>query len=69
MLEEVQTDPLPTCPDCGGILHATRAELLTSADVASVDADTASIVLQCLICGYVERRIVDVPFDRKATPA
>jgi hypothetical protein len=56
--------PLPTCPDCGGILHAIRTERLTSSEVAE-DAGEASVVLlcQCLLCGYTEARPVEYPTD------
>jgi hypothetical protein len=47
--------PLPTCPDCGGLLQPTDAEPLTSAEVADRPADDAGVRRnQCLICGYQE---------------
>ena len=57
--------PLPTCPDCGGILHAVRSERLTSSEVADADAGEAPAVLicQCLLCGYTEARPVEYPPD------
>ena len=46
-----------TCPDCGGILQPVKLERLTSAEVASGDAHaTATLHLQCLLCGYEEDR-------------
>lgn len=58
------TPRLPTCPDCGGILHPIRAERLTSAEVASADEDLQVLVLcQCLICGYTEARPLERPGD------
>ena len=53
---------LPTCPDCGGLLHPIRAERITSAEVAGDDEDTQVLVCQCLICGYTEAR----PFERQS---
>lgn len=47
---------IPTCPDCGGLLHAMRAEPLTSAEVAGETASDPTVVCQCLLCGYEERR-------------
>jgi hypothetical protein len=57
--------PLPTCPDCGGILHAMRSERLTSSEVADAEAGEAPAMLicQCLLCGYTEARPVDHPSD------
>ena len=48
--------PLPTCPDCGGILQPVEPERLTSSEVASSDRaeDAQSSPRQCLICGYQE---------------
>jgi hypothetical protein len=55
---------LPTCPDCGGILHPTRIERLTSVEVASAETDDdAVLVRQCLICGYTEQRTTE-PTER-----
>ena len=63
---------LPTCPDCGGLLHPIRTERITSAEVASDDEETQVVVCQCLmtepgrdcpLCGermrLVERTVVD----------
>ena len=56
--------PLPTCPDCGGILHAMRMERLTSSEVAEDAGDAGEMLLcQCLLCGYTEARRVDYPTD------
>ncbi len=58
---------IPTCPDCGGLLHAVRAEPLTSAEVASEEASDPTILCQCLLCGYEERRpIEEAPGERPA---
>lgn len=49
-----------TCPDCGGILQPIQLERLTSAEVASGEvADTPTLHLQCLLCGYEEERADD----------
>jgi hypothetical protein len=64
------TPVLPTCPDCGGILHPMRIERLTSVEVASADTeDDAAIVRQCLICGYTEQRPVDTADRARPAPA
>jgi hypothetical protein len=56
-MPDSSTPVLPTCPDCGGILHPTRIERLTSVEVASPETDDdAVLVRQCLICGYTEQR-------------
>ena len=58
------TRPLPTCPDCGGILHVIRTERLTS--VRSGRGRLASVrgvLCQCLLCGYTEARPVEHPTD------
>ena len=62
-MTETSPRPLPTCPDCGGILHAMRFERLTSTEVADADAGDAPTVLvcQCLLCGYTEARPVEHP--------
>ena len=39
------TPVLPTCPDCGGILHPTRVERLTSLEVASADTDDDAVLV------------------------
>jgi hypothetical protein len=47
------SEPLATCPDCGGLLQPTEPERLTSTefdDDAGGDADASP--RQCLICGY-----------------
>jgi hypothetical protein len=70
VMPEPSTPMLPTCPDCGGILHPTRIERLTSVEVASADADEdAVLVCQCLICGYTERRAVDPAGRGTSAPA
>jgi RNase P subunit RPR2 len=56
---------LPTCPDCGGLLHPIRTERITSAEVAGDDEDTQVLVCQCLICGYTEARPVERPSDER----
>jgi hypothetical protein len=57
MMSDQSSAALPTCPDCGGILHPIRFERLTSVEVADADAlDDAVLVYQCLICGFSERR-------------
>jgi hypothetical protein len=53
------TAVVPTCPDCGGLLHAMRAERLTSAEVASDDGTDVMVLCQCLLCGYEELRPAD----------
>jgi hypothetical protein len=63
------TSLLPTCPDCGGILHPTRIERLTSIEVASADDDDALLVRQCLICGYTEQRARDTADRGRPAPA
>ena len=63
------TSLLPTCPDCGGILHPTRIERLTSIEVASADDDDGILVRQCLICGYSEQRTRDAADRGKPAPA
>jgi hypothetical protein len=61
---------LPTCPDCGGILHATRIERLTSVEVANAEADDdAALVRQCLICGYTEQRSIESANRERPAPA
>jgi RNase P subunit RPR2 len=59
------TPRLPTCPDCGGILHPIRAERLTIAEVASADDEAQVLVCQCLICGYTEARPFERPSDER----
>jgi RNase P subunit RPR2 len=56
---------LPTCPDCGGLLHPIRTERITSAEVASDDEEAQVIVCQCLICGYTEARPFERPSDER----
>jgi len=64
------TPVLPTCPDCGGILHPTRVERLTSLEVASADTDDdAVLVRQCLICGYTEERPAETADRSRPAPA
>lgn len=60
LMQEEVTPRLPTCPDCGGILHPMRAQRLTSVEVASADDEAAVLISQCLLCGYTEAR----PFER-----
>jgi hypothetical protein len=49
-----RSEPLPTCPDCGGLLQPTEPEPLTSAEVAGGDPDDPKPQRgQCLICGYL----------------
>jgi RNase P subunit RPR2 len=49
------TPPIPTCPDCGGLLHTMRTERLTSAEVASEQfGQETTVIRQCLLCGYTE---------------
>jgi hypothetical protein len=56
--------PLPTCPDCGGILHAIRTERLTSSEVAEDAGEVSEVLIcQCLLCGYTEARRVEYPTD------
>ncbi len=55
------TPRLPTCPDCGGILHPMRDERLTSVEVAGADDEGAVLVSQCLLCGYKEARPLEQP--------
>jgi hypothetical protein len=70
VMPEPSTPILPTCPDCGGILHPTRTERLTSVEVASADAEEdAVLVFQCLICGYTEHRAVDPAVRGTSAPA
>ena len=70
VMPEPSTNVLPTCPDCGGILHPTRTEQLTSAEVANADTDDDTVlVYQCLICGYTERRAVDPAGRGTSAPA
>lgn len=59
------TPRLPTCPDCGGLLHPIRTERLTSAEVASGDEEPQVLICQCLICGYTEARPVEHPTDER----
>lgn len=62
--------PLPTCPDCGGILHAIRTERLTSSEVAEDAGEPAEVLLcQCLLCGYTEARPVEYPNDEATAMA
>jgi hypothetical protein len=51
--------PLPTCPDCGGLLQPVEPERLTSTEVASSDRrdDEHGTRRQCLICGYQEAAV------------
>ena len=64
-MPDSSTPVLPTCPDCGGILHPTRIERLTSVEVASAETDDdAVLVRQCLICGYTEQRTTE-PTERE----
>ena len=62
------TPVLPTCPDCGGILHPMRIERLTSVEVASAEADEDA-VRQCLICGYTEQRTIESADRSRPAPA
>ena len=63
------TSVLPTCPDCGGILHPTRMERLTSVEVANADNEDDVVVRQCLICGYTEQRPVESADRSRPAPA
>jgi hypothetical protein len=58
-MPDEQTAVIPTCPDCGGLLHAVRAEPLTSAEVAREEGSDAMVRCQCLLCGYEELRPAD----------
>lgn len=58
-MPEYETPVVPTCPDCGGLLHAMRAEPLTSAEVDSGPGSEALVLCQCLLCGYEELRRPD----------
>jgi RNase P subunit RPR2 len=64
------THPTPslvaTCPDCGGILQPIRLERLTSTEVAAEDAGEHTVLCQCLLCGYQERRPLDVADEHAA---
>jgi hypothetical protein len=61
MREAPASARLALCPDCGGILHPTKTERLTSAEVAQADdgAEAAGLEYQCLICGYTDVRPVE----------
>jgi hypothetical protein len=51
---------LVACPDCGGIMQPVGQPRLTSAEVATAEADAPRTQhLQCLICGYAEDRAVE----------
>jgi hypothetical protein len=70
LMPDSSTPTLPTCPDCGGILHPTRIERLTSVEVASAETDDdAVLVRQCLICGYTEQRTIEPTERGRPAPA
>lgn len=48
-----RSEPLATCPDCGGLLQPTEPERLTTTEFdADRRADEDASPRQCLICGY-----------------
>jgi hypothetical protein len=70
LMPDSSSPVLPTCPDCGGILHPTRIERLTSVEVASAETDDdAVLVRQCLICGYTEQRANEPAERGRPAPA
>jgi hypothetical protein len=56
---ELNAAPLRLCPDCGGILDATRPSWTTTVDLASGirEPDAEPPRWQCLICGYRLSRV------------
>jgi hypothetical protein len=52
-----QTNDIPTCPDCGGILEPDPPGWAMTLDAASASAGRRDdpVRWQCLLCGYQDR--------------